>query len=82
VSTDDCAAAPSQSPLSSAVSLPISTASFGNNASSVALSGAVSANQSVGLELSLTNLQLGFTNLQGTHPKSPPNLKNELCLRT
>jgi hypothetical protein len=64
---NDCAVAPSPSPLPSAASLAITAASFGNNASSVALSGDVSANQSVSVELSLTGLQLGFadSDLQG-----------------
>jgi hypothetical protein len=56
---DDCATMPLPSPLPSAVSLPITTALFGGNASTVAVSG-VTANKSVDVELSLSGLQLGF----------------------
>jgi hypothetical protein len=56
---DDCAALPLPSPLPSAVNLPITTALFGGNASTVAVSG-VTANKSVDVELSLSGLQLGF----------------------
>jgi hypothetical protein len=67
VVTDDCAGRPGPGALRSAERRAITAAAFGNNASSVAISGDVSANKSVGLELALSGLQLGFVNadLQG-----------------